>query len=318
MLKSLIVIIFISTCFQLIGQTSNELFLFIDDSTIIGKISGNNVQTSENSIDYTLQGNIIFKGESKKTTDILFVINAKDVLGKKAGIVYQNDSKTVQYISIKGNFYFGDYPIQEELDKLLSLEKLNDSTILIKSGINDSVLGEIRGKSFNTPKLIIAAHIYIMHFELDQQVIHQIQQFSESSGSSLGGIIRLLNNSNYYFEWQWDGKTLQPLNGSRPEDEWKFDGKYFRQVWNLDPQNEWVWENNILKPSWDSNPETQWYWENNTLRKYWTPEPENTWVLDENIIRPMWNYNPNAEWEIIGEVPLPVIAMIILGIADRP
>ncbi|MBP9548843.1 MAG: hypothetical protein KBE86_06775, partial [Chitinophagales bacterium] len=180
MLKSFFIIIFISSCCQSIGQTSNDIFLFIDDSTIIGKISGHTVQISENSIDYTLQGNIIFKGESKQTTDILFVVNGKDVFGKKAGIIYQNDSKTVQYISIKGNFYFGDYPIEEELDKLLTMEKLNDSIILIKSGVNDSVLGSIRGKGFNTAKLVIAAHIYIMHFGLDQQVIHQIQEFSES------------------------------------------------------------------------------------------------------------------------------------------
>lgn len=305
-------------CFRLAGQTTGDLYLQINDSTIIGKISGNHVQTSENSIDYTLQGNIIFIGESKQSADILFMVNAKDIMGKKAGIIYQKDSRTVQYISIKGTFYFGDYPIDLQLDKLLTLERQNDSVILVKSGIDDSLLGKIAGTAVNAPRLAIAAHLYITYFELDRQLIRRMEALSASADTVNAGSMRLLNTGDVYFEWQWDGKILEPVSGNRPEDVWEFDGKYLRQSWNIGTRNEWVWENSILKPAWENNPELQWHWEKNILRNYWVPQPDQTWILEDNRVRPMWSYNPLHEWEITGNIPLPVIALVVLGIADRP
>lgn len=315
--KSYILFIYVFSSFILKAQTAeNTLLLFIDESTIIARFDGNDVYTSDRTIGYTLQGNIVFQGNEKNTSDILLIINAKDILGKKAGIIYQNDSKTVEYITLNGNVFYGDYPIDEQNDKLLYFRKVSDSTIEVFSGLTDSLIGKIEGKPINAPRLALAAHLYIQYYELDQLVIRRLQELQNQTISTNGGTIQLAYTDDPYYRWIWDGKTLRPFLGNRPQAEWTFDGRYFKQPWNLDPRNEWVWENDILKPSWDNNVELQWIWENNTLRSFWAPIPEKTWIYEDGIIRPMWNYRPELEWEITGNVPLPVIALVVLGIAD--
>lgn len=319
MLKSYLLFFYIICTFLPVANAQgNEILLFIDSNTVIGRISNNDVFISENEIGYTIQGNIIFNGTSMLANDILFIINAKDVLGKKAGIIYQNDSKTVQYITQYGSFFFGDYPIDKQTETLLYLVQQDESTLVVYDGLNNSNLGHISGTGFNSPRLAIAAHLYIVHYGLDLAAGRLIDSLNSIENQFMGGLIRPVYSDNAYFDWIWDGKTLKPVSGNRPEDEWKFDGRYLKPVWNLDPRSEWIWENNILKPFWDNNVELQWIWEENTLRPFWAPNPDRIWVLEEEIIRPMWNYDQNIQWKIEGEVPLAIVAMVVLGFADRP
>ncbi|MEZ5013256.1 MAG: hypothetical protein R2794_03120 [Chitinophagales bacterium] len=301
-------------CMQ--AQTQN-LYLYIDSNTIIGNIENNKAYVSETEIAYTISGNQIFSGDGTKREQLLFLINAKDILSKKVGLVYQMDGKTIQYITRKNTFYLGDYPIDYDLEDLLMLSPVNDSITEVISGIDGKKLGVISGKFHGQAEIVLAAHMYIRHFGLDEEVQSAMQQAYGDTGASGYGYIRPFIDHGRYYEWEWDGETLKPVWGYRPEDNWKFDGKYLQPVWSADPQSEWVWDGNILRPFWDESSRNQWTWDSEVLKPFWDSDPDKMWKLDDGIMRPMWNFDQNQQWVIEGEIPLPVIALVVLGIADR-
>ena len=296
--------------------TQTNIYFFIDSNTIIGNILNNQVYVSESEIAYTLQGNLIFQGDSKSTDQILFTVNAKDILSKKVGLVYQNDAKTIQYLTQNGEFFLGDHPMYD-YKKLVSIKTVNDSLFEIYSGVDQTLLGVVEGRFESQVQIVITAHLYVKHYHLDEIVKQQIEINAGSDTTGAGySLIRPLLDRGPYEVWEWNGKSLKPAYGYRPEDEWKFDGRYLRPAWNLDPQSEWEWDGKILKPTWDNSAQNQWIWENNILKSFWDPNPDLTWILEDGIIRPMWNFNTSLQWEITGAVPLPIIALVILGKAD--
>jgi hypothetical protein len=307
-------------CLFVYTQTSaqqNDMYLFIDSSTIIGKISGNKVYTSETEVAYTLLGKIIYKGDGTDKEQIFLIADVKDFFSKKTGIIYQADSKNVQYICQNSELYLGDYPINKYYERLLYMEKENDSLIEVYNGISEAIIGTIEGKNISPSQIIVAAHLYIQHFNLQEEIKKVVEEKLSVEETSSGGTIRPRYGNNIYYEWVWDGRTLKPAWGNRPEDEWKFDGKYLQPGWSLDPQSEWSWDGNILKLTWDQSTNSQWTWEGNILRPFWDNNPDQVFILEDNIMRPRWSYDAAYQWEIEGNIPLPVIALVVLGFADR-
>jgi len=302
-------------CMPLFSQSN--IFFFIDSSTIIGNLLNGQVYVSETEIAYTVQGNIIFKGDSKEKEQIFFTVDAKDIMSKKVGLVFQDDAKTVQYMTQNGNFFLGDHPMAD-YKRLLYFKQVNDSMYEVKSGIDTSLLGVIEGQFGSQAELVAAAHLYITHYHLDiavKDIIERSEPMDEMGSGE--NVIRPYYDRGMYYVWVWDGEILKPAMGYRPEDEWKFDGRYLKPVWSLDPQSEWEWDGKILKPTWDNSAQNQWIWEDNVLKPYWDPNPDRMWVLEETIVRPMWNFNTSLQWEVTGSVPLPVLALVLLGRADR-
>lgn len=300
-----------------ISAQQNAVYLFIDSTTIIGKISDDKIYVSETDIAYTLQGKIIYSGDGTGKEQIFLIADVKDFFSKKTGVIYQSDSKSVQYICQNNELYLGDYPINKYYERLLYMDKKNDSLIVVYSGITETRIGTIEGKPISSTQLIAAAHLYVKHYGLQDEVENIVAKKLQTDETSSGGSIHPRYGNNSYYEWFWDGTILKPVWGNRPEDEWKFDGKYLKPGWSLDPQSEWSWDGTILKPSWDMNTQNQWTWEGNILRPYWDNNPDKTFVLEENIIRPRWNFDAAYQWEIEGNIPLPIIALVVLGIADR-
>lgn len=313
---ALFIVLFFITC-QIAVAQNDDIFLFIDSTTIIGKISDNQVFTSETNIAYTLQGNTIYSGDSAVKQQLLFLVNAKDILSSKTGLVYQNDAKTIQYITRKSSFFLGDHPIDEDNERLLSMEMKNDSTVIVINGITGAPIGFINGKFNNQADIVMAAHMYIKHFKLDEQVNRIMQQLLPDTPVFGDAYMRPVLEHSLYYEWVWDGKILKPLWGYRPEDEWSFDGKYLKPLWTSDPQSEWVWDGSILKPFWDSGVDQQWSWKDNSLKPFWDSNPDMMWLLEDGIMRPMWNFDLSRQWEVEGQMPLPLITLIVIGKADR-
>lgn len=300
------------------SAAAQPIYLFIDSVTIIGKISGNKVFISESTVGYTLQGNTIFKGPTTDKQDILFTTDLRDPFSKRAGVVYQSDTKTAEYIALRNAVYLGDFPIDKNNDRLLTFDALNDSTFRVVSGIDSAELGIIKGRISTAAEFVVAAHLYISHYDLAGKLNSgQAVQRGEVDIPEGVATIRPLYDRGPYYEWEWDGHTLKPAWGYRPDDEWTFDGQYLKPAWNMDPQAEWIWDGKVLKPYWETTSQNQWIWDNDVLKPYWDSDPDKMWTLEDGIMRPMWNYTPELEWQVDGDIPLPVIALVVLGFADR-
>lgn len=305
-------------CFNSISfAQSTDIYLFIDSNTIIGKISDNKLFTGPSEVAYTLSGNTVYVGDSTSKEQILFLVNAKDMLHRKSGVILQADGRTVQYIAMQNSFYLGDHPIDKDNEELLHFEVINDSLTEVYSGISDLLIGVIEGKLTSQSQVTAAAHQYIRHFSLDDSVRARMAQFSVDIVTDGKSFIHPKLDMGPYYEWVWDGQTLKPLWGYRPEDEWVFDGKYLKPAWSADPQTEWVWDGKVLKPFWESGVDKQWLWDDAMLKPFWDSNPDLQWTFDEGVWRPMWRFNDAEEWVVEGYVPVPVAALVVLGMADR-
>ena len=302
---------------NLTNAQNGNIYLFIDSTTIIGNISDNKVYVSETEIAYTIQGNIIYARDTNSRQNMLFTVNAKDILSKKVGLIYQNDAKTIQYITQNSEFFLGDHPIDKENEKLCTFEKINDSVLNVYEGITNTYIGVAQGKFTSQVQLVMAAHLYIKHFSLDEKVRAKMQSLEPEVGMPVQSYIRPYLDHGPYYEWVWDGKILKPAWGYRSEDEWSFDGKYLKPVWSADPQSEWIWDGNMLKPFWDSGVQNQWSWTDNVLKPFWDSNPDLMWTIEGDIVRPMWKFDQELQWQVEGDVPLAIITLIILGKADR-
>ena len=317
-IRNFLLFIFFHFCLATTSRAQKgDIYLFIDSSTIIGNISDNKVYVSETEIAYTIQGNIIYAGDTNSRQNILFTVNAKDILSKKVGLIYQNDAKTIQYITQNAAFFLGDHPIDKENEKLCTFEQINDSVLNIYSGIDNTLIGVAAGKFSSQVQLVMAAHLYIKHYSLDDKVRTLMQGLESEPGTFSESYIHPYLDHGPYYEWVWDGKILKPVWGYRPEDEWQFDGKYLKPVWSADPQLEWIWDGTMLKPFWDNSVQNQWSWDNNVLKPFWDSNPDLMWTIEGDIVRPMWQFDQMLQWQVDGQVPLPIITLIILGKADR-
>ncbi len=303
-------------CLPLIASAQQDIYLFIDSTTIIGKISNNKLSDGPDHIAYTIQGNMIYTGDTITKSGMLFAINAKDMLHNKTGLVLQPDRKAVQYICMQNAFYLGDHPIDKETELLLTLTVVNDSVVEVYSR-GGRFIGVIEGKELTQPQIALSAHMYIRHFALDDSVHVDNLRVTAGAEGQTGGIIHPEYDRGPYFEWVWDGTTLKPAYGYRPEDEWSFDGKYLKPEWSADPELEWIWDGTIMKKSWDNGTANQWIWRDGVLKPFWDSDPDRQWILEDGIMRPMWRFNTLENWVVEGDVPLPVLTIVVLGISDR-
>jgi len=277
-----------------------------------------NHQLSDSSgqILFSTKVNLIFSGASNRNEDILYLVSSKDILSRETGNVYSSDMREVFYTMKKGHFYLGD---QFDKTRLLFTLKGNSRFILgVFDGQTDSFLVKISGKEWSNTGLISGLIALNQYFGMDEKVLAakpDIRDYADEG--NIIGSIRPAWHDDYQAEWSWDGHVLKPAWGNRPEDEWTFDGKSLRPYWDYNINQEWKWDGHFLKPAWNQNTDLIFEWDGQLLRPYWEFRMEDEWIIENGRARAKWSADSNREWIIEGDMPIPVIALIILGFADR-
>ncbi len=304
-----------------LAQTASAL-LFVDSVTIIGELREGKVFDGPDQVANNLLGNTLFDGSSTDREAMLYLIGITDPFGKKDQFVYFEDGEQVAFTMSKGSLFLGEIS-DPELEKLLSVVPAADGYYELRSGLDNQYLGTIASSGLLRPaELFACLHRYVIHYDLDRQINAQIAALypeiaTTSDSLPAGGRMRPYFDSNPYFEWEWDGRILKPVWGIRSEDEWTFDGKFVRPQFGLVSRQEWVWDGSVFKPYWSPEPGNQWIWDRGILRRFWNGNPDEEWRLEEGMVRPHWNPDPARTWIVEGNFPLPLIALIILGVADR-
>lgn len=307
----------------LAGQAQqSQILLFVDSSDIIGQISDDKLLVGPRQVAFSLQGNTLYSGDSKNFEDALLFIGVTDIFSKKRQEILFPNSKDVAYTIRKGVLYLGERSAYDDLEQLLRVEPTEQGYFAVYSGIDNSYLGTIASdRQIRPAEFIAALHRYVLHYNLDRQVNALLQAQLNTDSQirvSSGGTIRPAWGNNPYMEWTWDGQFLKPSWGIRAEDEWKFDGKFIRPQYGTVSREEWVWDGQILKKYWSGDTELQWIWDRSSLRPYWDANTGTEYIFfDDGTIGPRFNRDPYRTWIIEGDVPRPIIAMVILGFADR-
>jgi len=305
------------------AQTASAL-LFVDSTTIIGQFQDGTLYTGPEEVAFNLVGNTLYEGNSTAREAMVYLVGILDPFGKKDQYVYFSDGTEIAFTMGRGVLYFGELS-DPDLETLLRVVPLEQGFWEIRSGINDQSLGVLAVEGeLRAAEWFTCLHQYVLHYNLDRQVNARIAALYPGIGTGtgadsmpVGGRMRLYLDGNPYYEWEFDGKILKPVWGIRSDDEWSYDGQYIRPVFGLVSRQEWVWDGRMLKPYWSPEPANQWIWDNGILRRFWNNNPDEEWRLQDGLVGPHWSQDPTRTWVVEGNFPLPLVALIVLGIADR-
>ena len=297
----------------LAGQNTGDVFVLDTEEQLLGSIEDGAVFTAPDLQRFTIRGNTIYDGASVGTGNILLLVDMKDPFSKKAGLIFDPDGKTIRFISRKGSFYLGDFPIDVENQCMLSYTQLSEDNWAALHGLTGDTLGYVRGSSITPARAVMAAYLFIVAFDLDVAVIERLESVAAGSNSyTTGGMMYPVMNPYGMQTWEWNGRILR--NTTNPYAlEWEFDGKDI-SARGGGMEMAWSWGNGIIKPFWNNDPQLQWRWADNTFQPFWNSNPDKMWILEDGIMRPMWNADPTLQWAIEGDLPLALIGLIAVGI----
>ena len=277
-----------------------------------------------NKIIYTVKGNIIFEGASDKQQDIELLVKAENIFSKKKeGKVLNASQREVLFSVRNGSFFYRDSSTYFDRWMMAHYRKEETGSIALFLHASDTLVCRIASPDVSTGKLVAVFYYFTKKFEWEEEMkkiaATELQpaimttkgQASSVKGTS--GTIRKLWNTGQD-EFEWDGEVLKRRWNSFDYEEWTFDGVTLKRLW-YPGQEEMEWDGEILRRKWYSS-EDEFEWDGSILRRRWGPASEG-YVIQGNIIKPAFGSNMEREWEIDGNIPIPLIALVVFGLLRK-
>ncbi len=283
------------------------------------KENGQLTDSQNGSVYFTTKGNIVFKGASNDKRNIHLLLQSTDIFGSQPGKVFNGSMRKVLFMVAGGKFYLGDKIDQVNSNEIAYFNRDAEGFSVLKSSVDDRVLAMVTpGEISNIQLTAIFFQIYESQ-KLEVAVQEQQEENYQVAVDRNEGTIRPYWGSRLNNEWMWDGRTLKPKWGNRPEDEWLFDGESLKPYYQSNLDDEWLWDESTqnFKNAWRNGKRDEWMWEEGVLKPYWDADLKSHFVLEGNTVKPYWGHRPEQEWVIDGYLPLPIIALVVLGLADR-
>lgn len=292
--------------------TQAQVPVFNLDKDTVLLIAGEQVSDSSGNVIFSTKGNIVFDGNSSSYKDIIFTLAIDSLSQKKRGTVY-NKKGAESMFSVQQSMVN-----VERKDQLCAVATFvqNPDNWAIYSNLNDSLLAFIPTTNVSNAQLFAVFYALWNSQGMKQQLDAFINQSTSNNTKGLAAMVPVMGNG---FIWVWDGTYLYP-NGvpmSHPM-VWKFENNKLSPVHYPRTQEEWRWDGQGLKPYWGGNPQNQWEWRNGVLRQIWNNNFQNEYFIDENqVIRKRFGVYGDNEWQIEGDMPLPLVTAVVLGLVFR-
>lgn len=273
------------------------------------KINGTQILSPEGKVLYTVRGNLVFEGESEKKKHIILMINTPDIFSKKAGNVLNKDNEQL-YGLYQGGFYLGDRGME---DRFLIAQYDNNSSTNTKLKLpSGQVVANVSGEVLTNGMLVaVFDHLNYVN-ELDSAARNIMADIIVKEEASRGTIKRLWNAGDD--EFVWDGYVLKRRFNSFDYEEWSFDGTTLKRVWYSNSV-EYRWDGTYLRNRWGSANDEYVYDGRSIKSRFGTGD--NEYIIQGNIVKPMWESDGQNEWEINGNIPVPVIALVVFGLISK-
>jgi hypothetical protein len=311
--KFLLSFIFLLLVFHLNAQDETGV-IYSNTGNQIFSLDSHQLKDSTGKTIFTINGNILFKGDSQDKDDIVYLLRARDVMIKQIGEVYDASMSEILFTVKKGQVYIGNARFE---DRKLLIFRQNGNRFDFLDGQSKDKLGYGSFDEISSSELLAVFLGFYTLKMFGEETRQQLDVLREISDFQIKTLIKPRYDATFYFEWVWDGRILKPRWGNRPEDEWIFDGTYLRPYWGAAIDQEWVWDRKFLKPAFQAPEEFTFIWDGYTIRPYWEYDSNAEWIIEDGLARLKFDTDFRREWIIEGEAPIPVIAIIVLGIADR-
>lgn len=280
---------------------TQDTFLLIDSNRIINK---------DKNIISSFQGNLLFKGNSTHYKSIMYSLALDSLNQIVKAKIYDGNGK-ISPFSIKENVVYYNYN-NEDIPFVQFVN--NGETWATYSLISDSLLFYFPTTQVSPIALFGIFNAYAAKYNLINELKNSYNKVKQSQ-SNYGYIYSINHNEP---TWVWDGTYLYPYGSNKFSTlVWKFEDDKLSPVNFPRTQEEWRWDGSSLKPYWGGNPVNQWTWQNGVLRQIWNSNYKNEYFIEDNIIRKRFGYIGEPEWKMEGNIPLPIITAIVLGLVYR-
>jgi hypothetical protein len=297
-------------CIATVKSSAQEILS--DSGALLFRLQNSQIVDARNVVVYTIGGNMVFEGASRDNEEILYLVRSRDIFSKEVGQVFNPDLSKTLFSMYRGRLYLGNELGVESL--LLEVKTGNEEIVVL------DYLGAIRGRWLLTSQPMTNMELVAVMIALVQRHgVEALLMGAEPKVQEIATIKPYISDIYYtgYDEWTWDGHILKPRYGVRPQHEWTFDGRFLRPVWANGFEEEWEWNGETLQPAWP-HPEGRVYtWDGRTFRPMWLRSLDDEWVIEWDRAKPKYGNDLRREWTIEGEIPVPVVALVILGYAYR-
>lgn len=271
-------------------------------------IKENVLLDSAHQVLYNYKGSIIFNKNSSKKEDIALTV---DIRKFKTNIYLEVETEATWFI--KNNSIFWK---KNREDILICTIEIKDGFTSIYNANTDSLIAFLDKEEVSSLDLSFAFfHIWNT---LDLETVLEKQSVISTEGMPEGvvGYMKPVFGDPLNV-WVWDGEVLYHAYDADPNLVWTFDGSTIKPEWNSRTQFEWSWDGEELSPYWGGHPRNNWRWEGNIFRQIFESNYKNEFELVDNVARKRFGSYGDLEWEIHGDMPLPLVSIVLLGIVYR-
>lgn len=284
--------------------------------------AGNVLYTLESGVIYdatslpvlTVKGNLVFKGTSESKEDIILFVGSDNLFADKTANAVDADMTTTRFALGRAGFYMPGYGLMDDyLIAKYTIGKTGD--LVLVAGSNAAPVASLSGDKWTTGELTAVFYLINEQLQLKDMLSASIGTGGTPTVSknvaSQGTLRRMWNTGDDDFSW--DGHVLKRRWNSYDYEEWEFDGRILRRLW-YDDGIEYEWDGKILKRRFNSGTE-EYEWTGTVLRRRWNTGNDE-FTIQGNVVKRMWDTS-NDEWEMTGEIPIPVIAMVVFGLYKK-
>ncbi len=305
-------LIFLSLSFSL---SAGNGYVFLKDTSKLFYVRNNEIYSPDGKqLLYFQKGNIFFTGGSDDKKNIFLLTTSMDPAATKLQLIYEDQSRKPVYSFRDNKFYTGRTESEDLRDKteLLRIEKLK-KWLAFYASVNDSLLAYYPSDSLPSATAIIVAYTLIIRFELEKKsgVLQGKPPFENKAFATL----KPAWGNTTANEWMWDGKVLRPRWNTDQRLMWTFDGQTIKPFYGINTNEEYSWDGENFKPVWRTNRAQEWSWDGRIMKPIWDTDWANQYKIEDGVIEPWSNVHTERQWNLDGDIPIPLIILVISGIA---
>jgi hypothetical protein len=303
-------------CLAQLAVHAGSGFVFLaEDSSHLFYVNGNEVYSpSKSHLLYFQKGNIFFNGSSDEKENIFLMTTSMNSASERLQLLYEKDSRDAA-LSFKNNkFYLGkaESEEQQERNELLHLEK-SKKWLAFYSSLNDSLLAYYNADSISAPTAILVAYTLIKKYDLEKKLAEKPALPFQTNAYAT---IRPMWGNPTANEWMWDGTLLRPRWNVDPRLAWTFDGQTIKPYYSNNIYDQYSWDGENFKPIWRNNRAQEWTYDGRLIKPIWDTDWANQFVIEAGVLKPWSNVHSEREWRLDGDIPIPLIILIISGTAQ--
>ncbi len=294
---------------------AGEGYVTLGDSSKLYFVKENEVYSPDKKqLLYLRKGNIFFTGNADERQNIYLMATGMSIASEKLESLFEKDNRDPSYSFMDNKLFAGRDENEEfrERNALLYVTRAGKWTAFYASA-NDSLLAYYPADSLPAAMAVLTAYTLAKRYKLEEkiQAAHQTLPYSNQGFSTLkpswGNV-----TAN---EWIWDGQVFRPRWNVDPRLAWTFDGQTVKPLYGNNIYEQYSWDGETFKPIWRSNRSAEWTYDGRIFKPTWDTDWANQYTIENGVIKPWSNVHPEKEWQADGDIPLPLIILVISGVA---